>query len=364
MRSGWDRDALYLCAKMGPMHYRHCANQGHFVIDAYGTELVIGPGYAHEGSEFHDYTDKYMCGDGMSHNTISIDGVGQKEGRRGKHALRQLDNLWYTNETFDYLEGEFDFAPQGIGVVHRRSILFVKPDYWLVIDRLEEEGDDQVHTFRMKTQLDKDLVTEQTGDWVHARNPSTGVGLHVQPFDGDADLEIVKGQKEPRIEGWLAVSVDAWPAPAAIYTKQARTPVGFETLLCPECEGLETSVDTEKSGSVLTARIARGDDTLVDTFLISGVDSYIASFKGRLGWVRSGDEGLISASLIDGLRLHLAEAGLDLQLDRPGTVCVARTPDGGWDVSADLMNHPGITGTLNGVGFQLAPGLTTRVDEV
>jgi hypothetical protein len=121
------------------MHYRHCSNQGHFVLDAYGSEWVIGPGYAHEGSEFHDYTDKYMCGDGMSYNTISLDGIGQKQGNRDRYALKPLDNTWLTNPLFDFLEGNYDFGAQGLDVLHTRSILFIKPEYWVVIDRLTGE---------------------------------------------------------------------------------------------------------------------------------------------------------------------------------------------------------------------------------
>jgi hypothetical protein len=247
--------------------------------------------------------------------------------------------------------------------VHTRSILFVKPDYWLVIDRMESESDDQDHAFRMKIQLDKDLVTEQTGVRVLARNPSTGVGLHVQSFDGDASLEIVKGQKHPRIEGWLAVSENAWPAPAAIYTKQVRAPAGFQTLLFPERDGEAVSVDAAKSGSVLTAHIRREELELTDTFLISSCSTDAVRFEGRLAWARSVGRDVMCASLIDGDRLGLAKMGLDLVLERRGTICVTRTSDGEWEIFADLMNLPGIAGTLNGIGFRLEPGLKVRIGD-
>ena len=357
MRSGWDRDALYLCAKMGPMHYRHCANQGHFVIDACGSELVTGPGYAHEDGEFHRYTDKYMCGDGMSYNTISVGGIGQKQGNREKYALKPLDNTWLTNHLFDFLEGHYDFRPQGIDVGHTRSILFIKPDYWLVIDRLTGEGG-AVHDFRMKYQLHKDLVTEQDGNRLYARNPETGVSLHVCQLDEASSLEVVKGQKTPRIEGWLAVAEHAWPAPAAVYQKTAGLPTGFETLFYPLPEGESAVITAARTDAMIEIQIERYRGSVRDLIFLPSFTSDEIGFDGKLAWVRRDDRGLVSAAVIDGKSLRLGPEDLDLTSSRNATLCVNRAEDGRHEVYADLMNYPGIQAVLNGRKFALDPGNT------
>jgi hypothetical protein len=358
MRSGWEREALYLCAKMGPMHYRHCANQGHFVMDAYGTEFLIGPGYAHEGSEFEDYTDKYMCGDGMSYNTISVDGTGQKQGNREPYALKQLDNTWLTNPLFDFLEGRYDFASQGIDVSHTRSILFIKDEYWLVLDRLTGGADTPEHRFRMKVQLDKDLEAACEGNELRARSPSTGASLYMHQLPEGVDLRIAKGEKHPKIEGWLVVAGNAWPAPAAIYEKTSAVPAGFETLLYPLPNGEEATIESEKKDGILEVRIERAGRTVRDVFVPSSHASEDLAFEGRMAWMRFDEQGLLSVALIGGRRLVSEEAGLELILGRSANLCIARGESGGYRVYADLMNYPGLQVELNGAKRALDPGQT------
>ncbi len=356
MRSGWDREALYLCAKMGPMHYRHCANQGHFVLDAYGTEFLIGAGYAHEDGEFHAYTDKYMCGDGMSYNTISVDGTGQKQGNRTPYALKQLDNTWLTNPLFDFLEGNYDFTSQGIDVVHTRAILFVRSEYWLVMDRLTGEDETAAHHFRMKYQLDKDLEASCEGNVLRARHPVTGASLHMEQLAEGVALRIAKGEREPKVEGWLAVAEDAWPAPAAIYEKTGPVPAGFETLLYPLPRGEQAAIDTERNGPVLSVRVARDGKTVRDVFLLASHSSEALSFSGHLAWIRCDEQGLQSLSIIGGTELRVREEGLHVTLERAGVLCITRAESGSLRVYSDLMNDPALRLEVNQREVQLDPG--------
>ena len=329
MRSGWEREALYLCAKMGPLHYFHCGNQGHFVVDAYGTELTIGPGYAHEGSEFEDYTDKYMCGDGMSYNTISVNGTGQKQGNREPYALKQLDNTWLTNPLFDFLEGSYDFASQGIDVIHTRSILFIKDEYWLVLDRLTGGEDTTEHHFRMKVQLDKDLEATCEGNELLARSPCTGASLHMHQLTGGVDLRIAMGEKHPKIEGWLAAAEKAWPAPAAIFEQTTTVPAGFETLLYPLPNGEEVPIESEKKDGILEVRIERGGRTIRDVFVPNSHASEDLAFEGRMAWIRFDEQGLLSVAIIGGQRLYSKEAGLELILGRSANLVSRERSRGG-----------------------------------
>ena len=361
MRSDWTREALYLCAKMGPLHYRHCSNQGHFVMDAYGTELVTGPGYAHEGGAFHTYTDKYMCGDGKSHNTIAVDGVGQKEGTRGKYAVTQLDNTWLTNEAFDLLEGTFDFTPQGIDVRHTRAILFVKPEYWVVFDRLDGEAG-ATHDLRMKFQLHPDLEMQQEGNRALGRHPKTGVHIQVIPADADLPLEVVKGREHPTAEGWLAVKDQAWPAPALIYRASTKLPCSLQTIFYPATAGDHPSIDVSRQGNRIVVRVERNDVETRDTFGQRGCETDGFSVTGRLGWARQGPDGIIKAAVIEGTELACGDGdepprarGVDRWQDfRPGsgnvqvdiigiiTRAQAKTVSGGDEWKNERWENPGL----------------------
>ena len=356
MRSGWEREALYLCAKMGPMHYRHCANQGHFTLDAYGTEFLIGPGYAHEDGEFHEYTDKYMCGDGMSYNTISVDGTGQKQGNRTRYARRQLDNTWLTNPLFDFLQGNYDFTSQGIDVLHTRSILFVKSEYWLVMDRLTGADGTIEHGFRMKYQLDKDLEATCEGNDVDARHPSTGASLKIRQLSEGFDLRIARGEKTPRIEGWLAVAENAWPAPAAIYERRCSAPAHFETLFYPLPGGEEAVINTRRDGAKLTVQVERGGKAVRDVFLLSSHSCEELSFEGELAWLRFDEQGLQSVAMIGGRELRIEEAGLDVALVRAGVLCLTREESGKVRIFSDLSNDPALQIDVNQREVQLDPG--------
>lgn len=84
----------------------------------YGNELLIDPGirsYEHEDSKRYSQTSY--------HNTLCIDGKNQ-----GRGAGKTLN--WVSNAGIDYVFGSFDYK----GLTHRRSVTFVKPEYWVVHD--------------------------------------------------------------------------------------------------------------------------------------------------------------------------------------------------------------------------------------
>ena len=156
MRSGWGTHTLafdkelYLLFDCGSNYPWH----GHFdvlnlVATAYGYDILKDAGrYTYnEGSE-RDYF-KSTAG----HNTIVID----KKDQPKKYTPPPAQ--WYSSPNCDYVVGVNDCDQD---VIHTRSVVFVKPDYWIVIDRLTGKGEhhfDQYWHLSEKS-LDQVEITE------------------------------------------------------------------------------------------------------------------------------------------------------------------------------------------------------------
>ena len=134
MRSGWGQESLpysdefYLLFDVGTNQPWHA----HFdmliiVMTAYGQEILIDPGrYTYTSGVERDYFKSTRA-----HNTIVIDGEDQPRYYTPEPAF------WQSMAGFDYVVGTQSSNPE---VTHTRSVLFVKPTYWIVVDRIAGEG--------------------------------------------------------------------------------------------------------------------------------------------------------------------------------------------------------------------------------
>lgn len=262
MRSDWTPEAVALRVRFGPRQYKYSmrglGDVGDVGVWGYGMHLIPHI-YQHPASgEFHEYGDRSHSGDGMSENTISVDGVGQSSYGRDVYIDAPLDNPWVTTPVYDYVRGSYTFDPKRVKATHRRAILFVKPDYFVVIDRIEAEG---IHDYRMKYQLHDELEARVEGTRVVA-GLAGEPRLVVAPTRDDLDLAVIKGQKTPRYEGWhLRTETDARPAPALIYTWREEAPSHVETILwpVPPGEAADMSVNRAVEGNTVTLTVQRGD---------------------------------------------------------------------------------------------------------
>ena len=193
MRSDWSAEARYLVFDGG----RSAGGHNHvdklsFELYAYGNTLVTDSGCA--GPWASAWRSEYFVGP-AGHNTIMVDGRGQVAGLplfeipslRGRTSWRQiapepLPNTWVSGRRFDYTGSRYEdgYAAYGseqsrrrgfayeskrvdtvermqpwtrsqggdlqvpphqrLFVDHERRILFVKPDYWILSDRLLGKG--------------------------------------------------------------------------------------------------------------------------------------------------------------------------------------------------------------------------------
>ena len=151
--------------------------------------------YSYDRSKYR----RYVLGT-WAHNTILVD--GQQQHRRGLRETyeteRPLDNLWIHNDVFDAADGVYDsgYGPKReIDVEHERTVVFVRPDYWVVVDRLHADGE---HTYDVLWHLNNDEAAQDPRT-LAAWGADPGVAnLMVTPAASRGlALEIVKGRDEP-----------------------------------------------------------------------------------------------------------------------------------------------------------------------
>lgn len=129
MRSDWTRDAGYLCVNYGP----YAGNHSHydllsFEIYACGIPLAVDAGI---GETYDDPLYESWYRSSRAHNMVVVNGENlERKDARGH------DVLWATTPTVDYFAASHDgYAFKGIH--QRRAFLYVKPDYWVIMDEVE-----------------------------------------------------------------------------------------------------------------------------------------------------------------------------------------------------------------------------------
>jgi hypothetical protein len=161
------------------------------------------------------------------HNTVRVDGLDQhRRGLRETYILEfpfePLGNPWVSGEHFDFAQGVYDIGygdENQVRVRHERSVLFVKPQYWLVVDRMVPE-DTAEHSYESLFHLDAEEATVAED---LSTTSVTGEGqsrLRILPMlSPGLRAEVVKGVEEEPVQGWSYAMVGRKGAiPTAVYS--------------------------------------------------------------------------------------------------------------------------------------------------
>jgi hypothetical protein len=260
-RSGWDANARWLLFDGGPFGYGHQhEDKLQILVEAYGKSFLVDPGvYTYERSKWRSYFI-----DSPSHNVVLVDGEPQR--RRGakdrwEYVVKQpLPHVWSAGKDADYVEASYNEAfggSVGKGVEHTRAVLFVKPDFWVVLDRLTAV-DGKEHLYEPLFHFDCPVKT----DGVRVRTQNAGeanLTLIARP-DAGLSVKIVEGQEEP-VQGWLTKGSSAVrPAPVAVYQARGKS-AHMLYVIAPSPAGAKDAVRAVEplDGDPLAARIVFED---------------------------------------------------------------------------------------------------------
>lgn len=240
MRTGWekpDRWFLFDCAPWGGNH----SHGDRLHVSLYsGRDLLIDVGqYSYDQPLAKTYFRS-----AAAHNILLID---EKDQPRANPQVLS----WNVADRVEFVSGRITKD----GITHQRSVLFLKPDYWVVADHVTGEGRPQCTRLFHFPQ-----VTVQH-DATSARTAfETGDNVWIGRAD-DARVEMRKGwlvlDKGKAVEGPVAAFVSKQPLPAAMCT--VLVPFGSNADI-PELERLPP--DTAETVA-LRVRFADGRTDLI-----------------------------------------------------------------------------------------------------
>jgi len=266
MRSGWDRDALWLCMDGGPFGFGHQHEDKLSVnLTAFGRPLLVEGGtYTYDASEWRRYVLS-----SRAHNVVLVDGLDQNRRKEPKETFvvkTPLRHVWESNDAFDHAAAVFEegWGPQARRLIrHTRHVFYLKPDLFIIADELEPR-DGKPHTYETLFHLDAENAAAD-GLRVATQNP--GPNLTVLAFGADS-VRIVKGQKEPVVQGWLPDHAGGYggirPIPTAIYRKETSGNVTLLYALCPTAGAVACPVKSvDLLADRLTVRLTDGTEKMI-----------------------------------------------------------------------------------------------------
>ena len=234
MRSSWRKSAAYLCFDVGPLGAAHI-HQDKLNINIYkgGEELLFDDG----GGQYEDSPYRLYGISAADHNTVLVDGAGQHR-NAPKVAENAIDADFFSNRDFDYVCGIYEDSFGGDMIksaVHKREVLFVKPDFFAVADTMES-ADGNTHDYTML--LHMDTLNVKT-----AKNSIRGVlkgkyDLCILPLTDDVKICVDSGKNDP-VSGWYVGRNDQvlHPASTVRITAEQRKDYRFLTLFFPVKKG-------------------------------------------------------------------------------------------------------------------------------
>ena len=229
-RSGYDANAHWSFFDMGPWGSGHQHNDKlHISISAYGKDLLVDAGrFAYTGAVAEKFRP-YARGS-AGHNVILIDDKGQDAGPT--HAKEPLGNTYFKiTDDFDYASNSFDrFIDVAGEAKHNRSVFYVRGEFWVVVDRIVTDRPrkiDALWHWHPENEVVQDKLTVKTN---HKRGNLAVIPVSQQKFD----IEFIKGQETPEIQGWYSPEYNIFePNVASVYSTTINSTTTFVWLLLP-----------------------------------------------------------------------------------------------------------------------------------
>ncbi|MFP3904735.1 MAG: alginate lyase family protein, partial [Armatimonadota bacterium] len=324
MRSGWGRNDKYMMFEIGPygIGHQHEDKLG-LTLYAYGRQLLTEAGtYKYDQSKWRRYALTTP-----SHNSVLVDGLSQHRYARRElyEADEPLTGHWAHTETFDWAFGRYEdgYGERGtpvdellLQVQHERSIIFVRPDYFVVIDRLQSE-DDAEHTYSNLFHFDAETA-EVDQDTLVARSTEEGMpNVTLVPLATDGlSARIVRGQEDP-LQGWIPRR-GFRKIPTAIYEKTSADDVIFITLIVPHPDNEKVPIhavsEHDKDTIALTVRTSESTDRILYA-LDNAAEMAGAGIEAtcKAAVVRQPELGDMRIGVLDGTDIDVAEAMSSIQ---------------------------------------------------
>jgi len=249
LAGGTSGAARWLFFDAGPFGFSHQHEDALSVeLFAFGVPFLVDPGIA---SYLRDpWTEFYRST--AAHSTLLVNGAGQArvklphaqqaESARGKQRAA-------FGPVFDFASAEYKdgYIGKPAGLTHRRNVVFVRNEYYLLWDEVSGEGAQRIdalfHFSPMRVELDSAAKRVRT-------QRLTGANLELIPIEPrtGVKLKLRCGETDP-VQGWAAEKGEDLPAPVAELSIAGQGPLTLVTLLVP--------YDTGRNSGVKVARLPK-----------------------------------------------------------------------------------------------------------
>lgn len=246
MRTGWEPDDLYMLFDAGPFGYGHQHEDAlSIVLSAYGKYMLVDPGnYPYDSSDWRKYVLSTRA-----HNTVMVDDCEQH--RRGwpreQYVLEKpMPIKWASNKKFDYARSSYNdnyCYENTIKVKHERSVFFVKPEYWIVVDTMTP-SDKETHRYDGMFHLNMSGAAIDDTTKSVSTTDDNGANLTIFPVADDGlKVRVASGEKEPMVQGWMPVpGYNCRPIPTPIFSKEQSGVTRMAYVLYPTPEGVKCPI--------------------------------------------------------------------------------------------------------------------------
>lgn len=279
-RSGWDKDAIVFLYRAGPNFNHHHADQGAFLLNAFGETLVSEAGW----SDY--YKDPYYVTyftQAVGHSTILIDGDPESQSLPDTLQFKALNRYpritdSVTSEFYDGVGSELASVYKDRLARYVRRIVFIKPHYFVVWDDLEANGDAPRFDFLLYLPDRRKIKREGLTAIYNGDKAS----LAVRSFAGsNLKLSVENGRIPYQVfSARTPATVPAAPAYLAFKTVNPLRETQFLTALIPAktADSARTLINqmSEITGkNVKAIRVTRGDETDLVMFRIGAANQTI-----------------------------------------------------------------------------------------
>lgn len=261
-RGNYDYNAHWSFFDIGPWGTGHQHNDKlHISISAYGKDFLVDSGrFAYLGSVAKRF--KTYARSSSSHNVILIDDKGQGKGDKVLKEPLSQDSFEITN-SFDYATGSFDSFSNVEGrVKHQRSVLYVRDDFWVVVDNIHTDRPRDVEIlwhWHPNSKVLKDKTVTKT-------NNIKGNLAIIPLSDYDFKIELKKGIENLSPQGWYSPEYNEYiPNIESSYITKIDTNATFIWILQPF---------KKKKASLLKSKIISKNENETNIEVISKKNIY------------------------------------------------------------------------------------------
>jgi hypothetical protein len=305
MRNDWQSDSNMLIFDAGPQGMDSCGH-GHadalsVACSAQGTDWLVDPGtFVYTASkEWRDYFRSTQA-----HNTLVIDGQGQAQPGGPFKWLNlcpaRLEN-WVTLRNLDYACGMHEgYRRLTDPVVHRRRVVFVKPDRWFLLDDLNGSRTHSLEFF-FHFHPDAQLCVEDHACWA---TQSDCCFLIM----GDSRVSLKAGHgKQGPVQGWYSRDYGhREPAPVLAGKTLCSGPVRFPWILWPGAPDDARLRQVPGQGSAWTLETSAQVDHFIFSDALGMQPDQTAPTDADFVFLRHGwDRKIERMTLLDGSWLNL-----------------------------------------------------------